>query len=503
MGFDEVLQNGDKIVIAGQGVIGAVDILCLDIAVFIQNQLVGKARAAGIGHAVFVAVNHVLEVVDHGLGEHERLLSLGEENGLGLELIGSGNGLSDIHEVVKIHQYVVVGVELLQNLGELVDGDKVLIVLSAKLLVVEGAGGVSDQHVEAEVGNLGIILVLNQRIHRVDVLRALCAHVGVVCNIREGIQLLNGTLIIIVGGQLGGLVHNPLIFFLRRLGIADRSLNLILLDGVVDPLLLNGVGDRADDEGEDQDQTHAGDQRGQVDLLEDLRFGLPAPTPGIGGVNRCFQRFLIRQGSKVKVVQLGEDVGLRFLRLLWLALTGGLCRLFLPAAGRLVLDFLIRVVVFILRLVVEIGVILRRGLEVGIILRCGLRLIVLVVQKFRPIKVRVVLLFVCAEIVMLLRIAANGLGGQNIVQIKLVNGLIGILVQTQTAEIQLVVVSVGDGFIQLVAVGRHVVKLGKIYICAVFAVQKCLGVEVVIIEMEIHVEIVLSHSSSLPLWYSQ
>ena len=28
-------------------------------------------------------------------------------------------------------------------------------------------------------------------------------------------------------------------------------------------------------------------------------------------------------------------------------------------------------------------------------------------------------------------------------------------------------------------------------------------VEVVIIEMEIHVEIVLSHSSSLPLWYSQ
>ena len=151
----------------------------------------------------------------------------------------------------------------------------------------------------------------------------------------------------------------------------------------------------------------------------------------------------------------------------------------------------------------EIGVILGRGLEVGIILRCGLRLIVLVVQKFRPIKVRVVLLFVCAEIVMLLRIAANGLGGQNIVQIKLVNGLIGIIVQTQTAEIQLVVVSVGDGFIQLVTAGRHVVKLGKIYICAVFAVPKCLGVEVVIIEMEIHVEIVLSHSSSLPLWYSQ
>ena len=49
MGFDEVLQNGDKIVIAGQGVIGAVDILSLDIAVFIQNQLVGKARAAGVG----------------------------------------------------------------------------------------------------------------------------------------------------------------------------------------------------------------------------------------------------------------------------------------------------------------------------------------------------------------------------------------------------------------------------------------------------------------------
>ena len=506
MGFDEVLQNGDKIVIAGQGVIGAVDILSLDIAVFIQNQLVGKARAAGIGHAVFVAVNHVLEVVDHGLGEHERLLPLREENGLGLELIGSVNGLPDADEVIKVHQYVVVGVELLQNLGELVDGDKVLIVLSAKLLVAEGAGGVGDQHMEAEVGNLGIILVLNQRIHCVDVLRALCAHVGVVCNIREGIQLLNGTLVIVVGGQHGGLVHNPLIFFLRRLGIADRSLNLILLDGVVDPFLLDGVGDRADDEGENQDQTHAGDQRGQVDLLEDLRFGLPAPTPGIGGVNRCFQRFLIRQGSKVKVIQLGEDVGLRFLRLLWLALTGrfgGLFRLFLPAAGRLVLDFLIRVVVFILRLVVEIGVILRRGLEVGIILRCGLRLIVLVVQKFRPIKVRVVLLFVCAEIVMLLRIAANGLGGQNIVQIKLVNGLIGILVQTQTTEIQLVVVSVGDGFIQLVTAGRHVVKLGKIYICAVFAVQKCLGVEVVIIEMEIHVEIVLSHSSSLPLWYSQ
>ena len=508
MGFDEVLQNGDKIVIAGQGVIGAVDILSLDIAVFIQNQLVGKARAAGVGHAVVVAVNHVLEVVDHGLGEHERLLSLGEENGLGLELIGAGNGLPDADEVIKVHQYVVVGVELLQNLGELVDGDKVLIVLSTKLLVVEGAGGVGDQHVEAEVGNLGIILVLNQRIHCVDVLRALCAHIGVVCNIREGIQLLNGTLIIIVGGQHGGLVHNPLIFFLRRLGIADRSLNLILLDGVIVifDLTADDVGDRADDEGENQDQTHAGDQRGQVDLLENLCLGLPAPTPGIGGVYRCFQRFLIRQGSKVKVIQLGEDVGLRFLRLLWLALTGRfgcLFRLFLPAAGRLVLDFLIRVVVFVLRLVVEIGVILRRGLEVGIILRCGLRLIVLVVQKFRPIKVRVVLLFVCAEIVMLLRIAANGLGGQNIVQIKLVNGLIGILVQTQTAEIQLVVVSVGDGFIQLVTAGRHVVKLGKIYICAVFAVQKCLGVEVVIIEMEIHVEIVLSHSSSLPLWYSQ
>ena len=83
-------------------------ILSLDIAVSIQNQLVGKARAAGVGHAVVVAVNHVLEVVDHGLGEHERLLPLREENGLGLELIGSGNGLSDIHKVVKIHQYVVV-----------------------------------------------------------------------------------------------------------------------------------------------------------------------------------------------------------------------------------------------------------------------------------------------------------------------------------------------------------------------------------------------------------
>ena len=506
MGFDEVLQNGDKIVIAGQGVIGAVDILSLDIAVFIQNQLVGKARAAGVGHAVVVAVNHVLEVVDHGLGEHKRLLPLREENGLGLELIGAGNGLPDVYEVVKIHQHVVVGVELLQNLGELVDGDKVLIVLSAKLLIVEGAGGVGDQHVEAEVGNLGIVLVLNQRIHRVDILRALCAHVGVVCNIREGIQLLNGTLVIVVGGQLGGLVHNPLIFLLRRLGAADGGFDLVLFDGVVDPLLLDGIGNRADDEGENQNQTHAGNQGRQIDLLEDLCLGFPAPTPGIGGVNRCFQRFLIRQGSKVKVIQLGEDVGLRFLRLLWLALTGrfgGLFRLFLPAAGRLVLDFLIRVVVFILRLVMKIGVILGRGLEVGIILRCGLRLIVLVVQKFRPIKVRVVLLFVCAEIVMLLRIAANGLGGQNIVQIKLVNGLIGILVQTQTAEIQLIVVSVGDGFIQLVTAGRHVVKLGKIYICAVFAVQKCLGVEVVIIEMEIHVEIVLSHSSSLPLWYSQ
>ena len=103
---------------------------------------------------------------------------------------------------------------------------------------------------------------------------------------------------------------------------------------------------------------------------------------------------------------------------------------------------------------------------------------------------------------MLLGIAADGLGGQNIVQVEIVNGLVGILVQTQTAEIQLVIIPVGDRLLRLIA-GRHVVKLGKIYICAVFAIQKCLGVEVVIIEMEIHVEIVLSHSSSLPLWYSQ
>ena len=189
---DEILQNGNEVVVAHKGLACGVDVLGLDIAVAVYHQLVGKAVALGVRLAVAVAVHHVGEVVDHGLRQHDGLLALRQHDGFDHELfvalqIGLGGD-----EAVEVHQNIAVVVQLGQNLGEFSGGDEILVVAAAELGIRLGSGHVLNEHMEAQVGDQGGILVFYQGALGGFVFCTLAGNVRMLGQVAYGFQLFNG-----------------------------------------------------------------------------------------------------------------------------------------------------------------------------------------------------------------------------------------------------------------------------------------------------------------------
>ena len=306
---NKVLQNGHKVIVAHQGLAGGVDVLRLDVAVSVDDQLVGEAVALGVGLVVAVAVHHVLKVVDHGLGEHHGLLALRQENGVHHELlvavqIGVGG-----NEAIKVHQHIAVGVQLVQNLGEFAGGDEIFVVAAAQLRVLLGPGHVLDEDVEAQVGNQGGVLVFHQRILGGLILGPLGGDLRVLGQVADGFQLFDGLVVVIARGQNLGLLHDPLALSGQLLRLGDGGVQLALRVLVVNLAPLDDVGQGTENEGQHQDQAHADRQRRQIHLLEDLGAALSSAAAGIVRVHRFLPLLLVEHGAKVKVEEFGKNIG--------------------------------------------------------------------------------------------------------------------------------------------------------------------------------------------------
>ena len=520
---DEAFQNGHQIVVADEGGAGAVDVLGLDVAAGIQYQLAGKAHAAGIRLRVIVAVHHVERVVGQGLGEHDGLLSFGQVDGLGQHHVAVKLG-----KAVKVHQDIAVGVQVVQDLAELRGGDEIAVVFAAQRFIRESPGRVRHQHMEAQIGDHGGILMLNQLVLDGGVFGSLGGQTRIVIQIAVGFQHGNGSGIVVTGSQLGSLVQNLL---LLRLGQVRGGLGLVqvaLLVLLVDPLLLNQVGDGADDKGQHQNQAYAGDDGGQVNLLEDLGFGFSPASAGAAGILGLLRQLSGQGRSKVQVIEFGEDVGAGRLAFLLRALpgrtfAGGRVLLLVhgPVCKILRLCFLgvlcvhvhfnllglfglrkIHVVFKFLSILGEIRI-LRRviilcvfiGILPGVPAAAQ-------IQKIVQIHVRVeVVIVICVrlKIRVLLHIVRFLILRVRIAQID--------TIQIQSVQVQPVLRGIfGYGLLRLGAQSQFLIgEFRKVNIVIVFlGIQKRFGIKAVFIfKIELTVEIVLTHCASLPLWYNQ
>ena len=312
MGLDKVLQNGNQVIVAHQGLIAAIHILGLDVTVFIHYQLAGKAGTAGIGLAVIVAVDHIIEVVDHGLGDHDRLLP-GRQHEGGLEeaflAVHTGAGGN---EAVEVNEDIAAGIELVQNLGELVDGDKVPVIQTAVLGIADGPRGIRHQHMEGQVGDLGNILPLHKLALCVGVLGFFFGNGLLVLRVGagEGVQLGNGFVVVVPGSQGLGLGHQSVIFLLRRVGSLGGAEGLPPAGFVVEHLLFHRVGNGTDDEGQHQKQRNPRDNGGKINFLKNLGLaGLSAAADPAVGIHRLFVLRLTDR-RQIQIQQLGEHRGL-------------------------------------------------------------------------------------------------------------------------------------------------------------------------------------------------
>ena len=166
-----------------------------------------------------------------------------------------------------------------------------------------------DQYMERQVGNIVGIIELHQGGHSVDVFRTLCLQIRMLGQIAHRIQQGNGILIIVPCSQRLCLLQNPLSFLLCLCGSADGFIQLHLLLFIFDLLQLNGIGNRTDQESDHQDQADAHNNGRQVDLFEDLCLGLSSSAAGSVGILRLFPQLLVQNRCKIKIKELGEDIG--------------------------------------------------------------------------------------------------------------------------------------------------------------------------------------------------
>ena len=376
MVFDEGFQHGNQIVIAYLGLAASVHILCLDLTGGIHNQLIGKAGTGGIGLAVLIAVHHVVIVVDHGFGDHNGLLALGQEDGVIGVIHAAGEVLRTGNKVLEVHQNVAVAVELVQNLTEFLHGYKIPVVHAAQLRICKGADGILNEHMEGKVGDGVDILPLHQLGFGVQVF-----------------GLLGGELLLdrgIVGGKAVQGGHGAVIVVLGGLDLC--SLQQLLIDGGNAVRLLAGlerlglflclfqlsqlqtVGQGACHKAHNQNKGHKTDDGGQIGLLEDLHFGrtaasLPAAVFIHGFGLRIFPAV---DGLHVPVQEFGEKRGLVRLFALLLLPLGQLGKAeLLLFPGRLRRNQVAVFVILGLSVVGDIGIIAFRVLSVGVILPFG------------------------------------------------------------------------------------------------------------------------------------
>ena len=432
--LNEGLQNGNQVVVADQRLAVGIHIGRLDFAVVIQHQLVGKAVALGVGGTVLIRVNHILKIVDHGLRNHHRLLALGQIDGLGEEAAVAVHTGNAADEAVEIHQHIVGSIKLIQNPGELLHGDKVLVVRAGKIaghILVAGSGGIGHQHMEGEIGDGGDILQLHQLLLLIDQLCLLGRHLlgKLIVGAAVGVQQCDGALVIVAHHHSLRLGNQPLKFLLCDTGSVGLLLGFHLGGGLLVLLHRQCVGYGADDEAENQKQRCAGDDGRKIDLLEDA-FLLPLFPADKFGVQRIEDLFIFELGHRlhIHIQELGERAlfcGLRrFRRLFLFALAAQLGKaqaalLLFADRGiffRIVLSFreihlilgillLRRVFLPILavdpHIIVIVSFLLRSGMLreiggqvlVGIIVLAGIRILVFIALLIKPVCVYSILLF--------------------------------------------------------------------------------------------------------------
>ena len=305
MGFNKIFQNGNQIVVANHSFTAAVDHFGLDLAV-LKNQSGGKTRTVLVGHAVSVAVDHVIEIVYHGLGQHERLLAVGQIQGLGG--IGdrlAGNGLRD--KAVHIHENIVIDVELIQNPLKFVNGDKIAVILSAELPVGECPVRIRNQHMEGQIRNLIGVIVRNQRGFLLLVLGQTNFNFRVVALVAgEALQQGDGTVIVVALGQSGSCVNEILRFLLLTLGLIHSGFGGFDAGLVVQPDVGNEADNGTNHKNHNQQRGSTENEHGQRFIFEtthgaDRLPTLPANRPlrfGIGFRLICGRfRFLHGKGA--------------------------------------------------------------------------------------------------------------------------------------------------------------------------------------------------------------
>ena len=481
--LDEGFQHRNQVVVADEGLAIGIHIGCLDFAVVVQNQLIGKAMTLGIRGAVLIRVNHILEVVDHGLGQHHRLLALRQVDGLGEEAAVAIHAFHIADKAVEIHQHIVGGIQLIEDSGELLHRDEILIVGAGQFpgnILVAGSGGIRHENMERKVGNGGHVLDLNQLILLVDQFTLFRIHL-----LAEGagvaVQQLNGLVVIIADCQGLHLGHQSLVFQLRLIGGTGLLLGLYL--GRRIPVLLHGKGsgDGAHNKAENQEQSCPRDNGREIDLLENtlLLPLLPADIPGIQRIHGLLA-FQLGHRLHIHIQELGEHALFRRIPGL---LPGGLFLFdFSGQAGKLEARLLVRGRGFLLGRFLLVRPLLGRLLLVRL-------LFALVFRRLLPVDLHIVILVV---------ILLGGLIG--VLLVILGNIPIGICVQVHVLK------SCG-GLVELVALGLLLIRRGHVVfgdLCKIkiFVIrQKILRIEAVFFfKIEIDVEFVFIHRSSLPLW---
>ena len=267
--FDELFQNGNQIIVTADGLAGGIDHFSLNLAgQVVHDQLGGEASTVLIRNLVIVAVDHVIVVVDHGLGDHHRLLAVGQQDGLGR--VGDGiTGDGFCNAVLHFNQNVTPLIQGFQNLLEFVNGDEVLVILAAELLIGKGPGGISNQNLEGQVGDGAGVIVRDQGVLCLPVGRQLHGDLGMLGNVAAvSFQLGNGCVIIITGSQQSSFFQNGLSFQCQTLFLIHHGFGSFVTVLVVADKVAHGTGAGTNQEKQNQNSGCADDQQRQNLVLE-------------------------------------------------------------------------------------------------------------------------------------------------------------------------------------------------------------------------------------------
>ena len=276
--FDEAVQNGNKVVVAVEGVAGGIHVLRGDLTVA-DNQLACETVAVAAVGICLIGGQHVVHVVDHGLGQHDGGLAGGQIDGHGAEgdtAVFCG-GFSN--KAVEVNQNVALLVKLIQNLFKFGYSNEVVLVLHLVLIVIVCPVGIHNQHLEGQVCDGGGLVPALELILQRGVLSALVNHFLIlfhICCIGEAVQLIHGTLVVITGSQQGSFLQQTLRLHLQAglFAFCIFSISKCLI-AIVDGILYH-TANAAENEEQTQNCGQTGDDGRQVNFLDH-----PLPAQGL------------------------------------------------------------------------------------------------------------------------------------------------------------------------------------------------------------------------------